>query len=148
LRGPVWTCPARPTFPQLETQYNQLIIGYQYYGGITNWINLSGVFKSRSPVKLGNSQPNWVLAADTNMKVDGTWGGGRDSAFANIPPHKGGAAWPAGGNQVFVDGSARWINFDKMLFIHSWTANGSRNAFFYQEDLGDFVPTSRDKAKP
>ncbi|MGV3774589.1 MAG: type II secretion system protein [Verrucomicrobiales bacterium] len=148
LRGPIWTCPGRPQFPQHEPQFNQLIIGFQYYGGITNWINKSGTFRSRSPVKLGNSQPNWVLAADTNMKVDGQWGGGRDTAFKNIPPHKGGNAWPAGGNQVFVDGSARWINFDKMIFIHSWTANGSRDAYFYQEDLGTFVPKDSDRAKP
>ena len=71
----VWTCPNRPTFPTFEAAYDQWVIGYQYYGGITNWENPSGTYPSRSPIKLSSSQPSWVLAADAVMKIDGAWGG-------------------------------------------------------------------------
>ena len=51
-----------------------------------------------------------------------------------------------GGNQAFLDGSARWIPYAEMLFIHSWNTSGSRNAYFFQEDLGDFVPMPANRA--
>jgi len=34
-----WTCPDRPGFPTYEAEYPQWNIGYQYFGGITNWHN-------------------------------------------------------------------------------------------------------------
>src|SRR5690606_11050090 len=83
-----WTCPARRTFPIYEREYDQWVIGFQYFGGIETWKNPAGNFPSRSPVKLTSSRPNWVLAADAIMKIDGGWGAGRDTAFKNMPPHK------------------------------------------------------------
>ena len=133
----IWTCPNRPTFPQYEREYDQWVIGFQYFGGIATWINPAGSFPSRSPVKTTQSQPGWVLAAEANMKIDRKWGGGRDTSYKNMPPHKTQSGIPAGGNQLFMDGSVRWINFNQMLFIHSWDAGGDRDAYFYQEDLGD-----------
>ena len=69
----VWTCPDRPGLPIYETktaeegiETHQWILGYQYFGGITNWVNPSfpdGI-PSRSPVRLGQSKPSWCLAAD------------------------------------------------------------------------------------
>src|ERR1043166_9273486 len=35
----VWTCPNRPGLPVYEAAYPQWVIGYQYFGGITNWLN-------------------------------------------------------------------------------------------------------------
>ncbi|MFO1501544.1 MAG: DUF1559 domain-containing protein [Verrucomicrobiota bacterium] len=137
-KGRIWTCPNRPDFPQFERDYNQWVIGFQYFGGITNWINPAGTFPSRSPIKASQAEPGWVLAADANMKIDRKWGSGRDSAFKNMPPHRSRAAGPPeGGNELFMDGSARWIKFERMLFIHSWSADGTRDAYFYQEDLGE-----------
>jgi prepilin-type N-terminal cleavage/methylation domain-containing protein len=145
----IWTCPNRATFPQYEREYDQWIIGFQYFGGITNWMNPAGTFVSRSPIKLGQSQPGWVLAADGIMRIDRRWGGGRDTAFKDMPQHRTGRSGPpAGGNQLYVDGSASWMRFSKMLFIHSWDTGGDRDAYFYQEDLGDRLEPQRAKLKP
>jgi prepilin-type N-terminal cleavage/methylation domain-containing protein len=148
-KGQIWTCPNRPDFPQLEQDLDQWVIGYQYFGGIRTWKNPAGNFPSRSPVKVSQSRPNWVLAADANMKIDSQWGGGRDSSFKNMPPHRRrGSKAPEGGNQLFMDGSARWIKFEQMLFIHSWNPGGSRDAYFYQEDLGPDVEKVKDRLRP
>jgi hypothetical protein len=148
-QGQIWTCPNRPTFPQFERDYDQWIIGFQYLGGITQWINPAGMFKSRSPVKASQSQPGWVLAADAVMKIDRRWGSGRDTAFKGMPPHLASSVnQPAGGNQLYIDGSANWRKFKDMLFIHSWAADGTRDAYIYQEDLGDQLEGRRDRLKP
>lgn len=146
----IWTCPNRPTFPTYEREYDQWIIGYQYFGGIETWLNPAGSFPSRSPIKLASSQPGWTLAADTVMKVDGSWGGQkgvtRDSAFKDMPSHKGARSMPEGGNQVFVDGSARWIPFNKMFFLHSWDT-GSRLSYMFQEDVDPKLEPKLDQLK-
>ncbi len=146
----IWTCPGRPGFPNYEAEYPQWVIGFQYLGGVTNWINPAGTFPSRSPIKTASSGPGWVLAADAVMKIDGTWGGGRDSAFKGMPPHKTAGNRPAGGNQLSIDGSARWVKFEKMLFLHSWSAGGDRDAYIYQEDIGPDIEKNiaRLRAKP
>jgi len=138
LRGTIWTCPNRPRFPVYEPSFDQWVIGYQYFGGIKTWINPKGTFPSRSPVKHSDSKPFWVLAADTTLKVDGAWGAGRKDAFEGMPSHRGQGKVPVGGNQVHMDGSAKWIPFKNMYFIHSW-APDSRKAYFYQEDLGSYT---------
>ena len=130
----IWTCPNRPSFPQYEAQYPQWVIGYQYFGGIEEWQNPMGRFESKSPVKTTTAQPGWTLAADAVMKIDGKWGGGRDSSYKNMPPHKDNNGTPAGGNQVFMDGSARWVRFLDMRFLHSWNTSGSRDAYMFQEE--------------
>lgn len=146
--GQIWTCPNRPTFPQYEREFDQWVIGFQYMGGITNWNNPAGTFASRSPVKTSSAQPGWVLAADANMKVDGKWGGGRDTSFKNMPAHKTRSGLPAGGNQLYMDGSARWVKFQQMLFIHSWSTDGSRDAYIAQDDLGEALSAKMDRIKP
>jgi prepilin-type N-terminal cleavage/methylation domain-containing protein len=144
----IWTCPNRPTFPQYEAEYPQWVIGFQYFGGIKEWKNPAGKFPSRSPVKGSLSQPTWVLAADANMKVDGKWGGGRDTSFKNMPPHRSRSGLPEGGNQLYMDGSARWTKFEKMLFIHSWNTGGTRDAYFIQDDLGPELEKKIAQIKP
>jgi prepilin-type N-terminal cleavage/methylation domain-containing protein len=141
----VWTCPSRPGLPVYEPAFPQWVIGYQYFGGIRTWYNpsLPGGVPSRSPVKLTQARPHWTLAADSVMKINGSWGGqeaGREFVYANMPQHRDGKArWPAGGNQVFADGSARWCKFDTMYFFTTWNT-GSRLAFFFQ-DTSDLDPT-------
>ena len=155
----VWTCPNRPGLPKYEESYDQWVLGYQYFGGIDRWQNPAGTFTSRSPVKLSRARGTWALTADTVMKIAGTWGGNDDATrlytYANMPQHHSPRSMvPAGGNQGFVDGSARWIRFDQMYFLHSWDPSwsGKRIAYFYQDD-SDFEPTLRQqlpslKARP
>ena len=135
----IWTCPGRPGFPTYEPPpTEQFIIGYFYFGGTKVWRNPAypNGLPSLAPVKTATARPAWVLAADANMKADGSWGGGRTSAYKDMPPHKAKDGLPEGGNQLYVDGSASWVAFNKMLFIHSWNTGGTRDAYFYQEEIG------------
>lgn len=149
----IWSCPDRPGLPIYQThtaeggiEVNQWILGYQYFGGITNWVNPSfpeGI-ASRSPVRLSRSKPMWTLAADAVIKA-GRWGAVSTyhpgPPFENMPPHGGTRLEaPPGGNQMFVDGSARWIKFEEMYFLTTWKgALESRQCFIYQYP-GDFDP--------
>jgi prepilin-type N-terminal cleavage/methylation domain-containing protein len=151
----VWSCPNRPGLPLFEQSFlsysvNQWVIGYQYFGGIKEWYNpyFPNGIAGRSPVKLAQSNPKWCLAADAVIKAGGAWGRGQmagrpQAIFANMPPHKpnGASSGPEGGNQLFMDGSARWYPFNQMYFLTTWKTAlpGSRLAFMYQ-DPTDFDP--------
>ena len=139
----VWTCPNRPGLPIYEASFPQWVLGYQYFGGITNWLNPAGNFAARSPVKIASSKPSWALAADPVMKINGSWGGqepGREFVYANIPQHLSGKGKvPVGGNVLHIDGSAYWVKAQKMYFLTTWDT-GSRIAYFYQDDLGACDP--------
>ncbi len=46
----------------------------------------------------------------------------------------------AGGNELFSDGSARWIPFEKMYYLTTWQPDfRARQCFFYQDPV-DFDP--------
>jgi len=144
----IWCCPNRRGFPAYNPDYNQWGLGYMYYGGITNWYNdlrPSGV-PSRSPIKTSLSKPLWMLAADFVIKFDGVWGRSSEvppSGFTDLPAHEPGKALPAGGSEVFMDGSSHWVKAQEMLFIHSWNV-GARELYFIQEDLGDLEPIRKN----
>ena len=90
----IWTCPNRPTFPIFEPQYQQWLIGYQYFGGIETWKNPQDRFPSRSPVKSYSSKPGWALAADAIFKISGKWsldgeiGRDAEDVFPNLRRHQ------------------------------------------------------------
>jgi prepilin-type N-terminal cleavage/methylation domain-containing protein len=140
----IWSCPNRPPeLPIYEPQYNQWTIGYQYFGGIATWKNaaLPNGVPSRSPIKTGTSRPHWTLAADTTMKVDGSWGGndaGRPATYERMPSHVPYGV-PIGGNQLQIDCSASWVKFRQMYYLHCWTTSGNRIPYFYQNPT-DFDP--------
>ncbi len=141
----MWTCPNRPTLPNFSSTYGQWNIGYQYFGGITTWVNPifpSGT-PSFSPVKLAKSKPFWTLAADAIVEVETGWGGTTTTdpdLYVNIPPHRNGnKVFPAGGNEVFCDASARWIRIEDMRFLTTWDIN-NRKCYFYQ-NTQDFATT-------
>ena len=137
-----WSCPNRPGFPSFGG--GQYLIGYQYYGGIPTWQNTLGTFVSASPIKTTSSKPSWMLAADLVAQPNGLGTGWSypytpGSGWSSLPVHQNSSGvLPAGGNEVFIDGSARWIKANTMLFIHSWS--NARPLFFYQEDLGALEP--------
>ena len=144
-----WDCPSRGFKSNWDDAAVNgspgawLIVGYQYLGGVRKWRNVEPpyTYEGRSPLSL-RSGSREVLAADTTMKLDGRWGGGRATAFGGGPSHKAEDGSPEGHNQITMDGSVEWVDFDRMYYITTWGANSRNTAFFfYQTELGDFDPT-------
>jgi prepilin-type N-terminal cleavage/methylation domain-containing protein len=146
--GPsVWTCPNRPTLP---AQTNGVwALGFQYYGGVTNWFWKGTAHAASSPVKTTTSKATWMLAADlildfTTSSGSVAWGDPTqppDSGFSNLPAHKNGGL-PAGGNELFADGSVSWYNAIQMYNFYGTSAAGQREFYFYQDDLGSLAPVA------
>ncbi|PWU09207.1 MAG: prepilin-type cleavage/methylation domain-containing protein [Verrucomicrobia bacterium] len=137
LNQSIWSCPNRPGLPWLDPTYNQWNLGYQYFGGITTWVNPLGTFESRSPTKLAAAKPHWTLAADAVVETEMGWGSPdptRAGVYDNLPPHHGMNPFPEGGNQLFCDGSARWIKADQMRFLTTWDVN-NRKCYFFQDRM-------------
>ena len=73
------------------------------------------------------------------MKIDSVWGNpdtelppAAQTAFRSAPQHRsGGKKYPEGGNEVFVDCSARFCRVETMDQFTTWAA-GSRELWFYQ----------------
>jgi len=142
----IWNCPDRPpNYPIYEVSFPQWVIGYQYFGGITEWNNDLGlIVPSYSPIKVSTARPHWTLAADAVMRDgrNGAWGAwpvnGRDDIlWYGIPPHRDLAGAPRGANHVFIDGSASWISARNLYRYHSWSP-ASRICYFWQ-DPKDFT---------
>ncbi|MGC3958513.1 MAG: prepilin-type N-terminal cleavage/methylation domain-containing protein [Verrucomicrobiota bacterium] len=140
----VWNCPSRRGFPYWEAANSQWVIGYTYFGGITDWYPNGNKMPTHSPVKLGTSKPTWVLAADANIRIGNQWAGAAVSQsdpryiyYANIPAH-GNKGVPTGGSHVFTDGSAAWFKLNTMHKFTQWDgAYGATDVFWYQ-DQSDF----------
>jgi len=151
-RPSIWACPNLPQLPSYEdsdptiTQFN---LGYQYFGGpaFAKWVNDApgGTFEGRSPIKLGQARPFWVMAADAVIKVNNAWGGkdGVRPIYDNMPSHKGKGGLPAGGNELFCDGHVEWIKAKAMFALTSWKPSSERKCYFYQ-DPQDFQSTLKN----
>jgi len=140
----IWTCPNRPTLPAFtNANGGTWAMGYQYYGGVANWPMNNGdatqTVPSASPIKLSTSKAAWMLAADVVINLATppayTWGDPSqpaNSGWASLPAHKKGNL-PAGGNEVFADGSVSWIDARQMYGVYT---GPSRYFYFYQDDWG------------
>jgi prepilin-type N-terminal cleavage/methylation domain-containing protein len=154
--GPcVWTCPDRPGFPKWAG--TQIVIGYQYYGGITNWINAIDNAPSASPVKTSTSKPGWCLIADLVAQPGGDsnpiWylpGVNTTTAASGwsfLPAHTDRSKHPIGGNEAFIDGHAEWCKTGRAsstpwYSYHSWadpsTGGQKRLLYMYEDDVGSY----------
>jgi prepilin-type N-terminal cleavage/methylation domain-containing protein len=152
----IWCCPGRPDsigkLPYYDTTASpaapdlppgQWVLGYEYMGGMTNWATPAGDFPSHSPIKLGTAKPYWVLAADEMVRDQNSgWGGVAGSplyAWDDTPPHRSfRSKSPAGGNEVFADGSARWIKYQSLYFFHEYQGYTGVRQFFWYQDSTDF----------
>jgi prepilin-type N-terminal cleavage/methylation domain-containing protein len=147
----VWTCPSRgadtlPVFtPANGSNPAQWVIGYEYFGGMTNWNTPVGLRAPHSPIKWSTSKPYWVLAADANIRDDQYWGhlddatGGGNPYWSDLPPHHGSTLLPAGGNEAFMDGSVQWIKYQDMFCFHQYSGAGVTKNFFWYQDSADFM---------
>jgi prepilin-type N-terminal cleavage/methylation domain-containing protein len=152
----VWVCPNRknligssPGLPAYEGTASppQWVVGYSYFGGLTNWYTPSLTVSGHSPVKLGTSKPYWVLAADALIKMGTTWAESavmssdpRYYIYANCPPHKKGKS-PGGGNEVFADGSAAWRTFDSWNRFTFWNGSYGQTFVYWSQETTDFDST-------
>ncbi len=151
----VWNCPSRRYESQWQVNGSTRVVttSYQYVGGVARWVNTFGTFKSRSPYRQSSTKPDWVLLADGTIKIDFAWGQGNNEhtpyAYVDMPPHKvTHAMHPEGSTQAYADGSAEWIPFGRTIHIHTWSNNGSRIAYWYQQDLGDYNPPPAAYGQP
>lgn len=146
----VWSCPNIQGLPFPDPNNVQWVIGYQYFGGITEWSpggTVGAIPGTHSPVKLAQSKPYWCLAADLVAKINGSWGGIDtdlptvcQAACKYIPEHRSGThPYPSGGNEVFADGSAQYCKVQTMYQFTTW--GSGRNFWFYQ-NLGDISTAS------
>lgn len=158
----IWACPSRNFLPRQDPNNTSLIaIGYQYFGGMTMWVNPGGTIANPpSPVKLGNSNPRWCLAAESNCRTanpmtgfpanDVGWGadGYVPGEPLRVPHPVSSGKRPAGGDILFVDGSASWVKFEQMLFMNSDSASLNSRWFAYQEDWGNLTAAQLYAMKP
>ena len=150
----VWNCPARknpaPGLPTYEgfASPPQWVIGYCYLGGLQKWQTDFGTFDGRSPIKLSTAKPHWVLAVDALIKMGSTtWADqavpqtdARYYIYANCPPHKQNGT-PAGGNELFADGSAKWKKFDDSWRPYTyWAGAYGTTHVYWSQDTVDFDP--------
>jgi hypothetical protein len=71
------------------------------------------------------------------MKPDRPTTNREPAVWGNIPPHAVGHR-AVGGNQVFADGSARWIPLKQMYFLTVWEGRIKKTPAFMYQDPSDF----------
>lgn len=159
----LWGDPGREGFEPFYNQLpasgvpagnTQLVHGYQYFAGMEYWLNVpgntgpGGRVYGLSPITLEDMTSDKTMIADM-LYLRGTWGdlssenATAQKSYAGSPPHglvgSDADPRPKGGNHVFADGSGRWVDFSETRELQSHS--GSRNFYYYQEDLGDQIPT-------
>ena len=147
----IWNCPNRkqrpPGLPSFEPTASppQWVIGYCYVGGLSDWRTDFNTYRGHSPIKMSTAKPYWVLGMDALIKMGATtWADQavpqddpRYYIYADCPPHKKGAG-PAGGNEVFADGSAKWIKFDTWRRYTYWDGAYGKTYVYWSQDATDY----------
>jgi prepilin-type N-terminal cleavage/methylation domain-containing protein len=131
----IWVCPeVNNGLASLNTTPNphQWQIGYQFLGGVTNWVNTQGTFASLSPVKLSRAKARWVLATEDIVYDGSGWSKNHQRAKS---------AFPDGGNELTADGSVSWVKIEMMFEITTYSTS-TRLWYFYQDDLSS-IPTAQ-----
>lgn len=129
----IWACPSlgaagMPYFDG-DTTPEQWNISYLYMGGLTSWDNPLYNGTSCSPVKLGNSRPSWVIAADGVARYSGPW-----FTWGGVAPHqRRGTAHADSSNEVMTDGSVTSYKWEQLLDLLGQPAETPY--YWYQEDL-------------
>jgi prepilin-type N-terminal cleavage/methylation domain-containing protein len=136
----IWTCPNRPSLPAPNVWPNPATwaIGYQYAGGLTNWTYSGSSYPAASPYKTSTSKASWMLAADLVLSVAANqWtdpgATSLNDGTVSLPAHHKGQM-PAGGNELFADGSVSWVKAGTMMNLY--TPESDRMFWWYQGDLG------------
>jgi len=147
----IWSCPERSYLPRADpVTPTQIALGYEYFGGITVWNNAAGTIQNApSPSKLATSKPGWCLAGEANAHfIPEGWGadGTTPGDPIRVPHPRPGHTFPDGGNELYADGSGRWIKFENMLFITTW--NQQRRVFAYQDDWTGVTAAQLNTMKP
>jgi len=149
--GKMWDCPSRVgwenyylflPFGTTRDSTGVLLMGYMYYGGLANWKSPYRWIQRPAPTPEKISDPgDRALTSDVTAKGFGQWGGREEDAWylKGSAPHKDGAeAYPAGHNQSFLDGSAEWIEANRLHVLHTWNNNAAELFFLWQRDLSGF----------
>jgi prepilin-type N-terminal cleavage/methylation domain-containing protein len=151
----IWSCPNRPGLPNTSNGGGTWALGYEYFGGMTYWVYNGSTHESPSPspIKTTHSKSGWMLAADLVLHFTPSSGSGLawsdsaaapNSGFYALPAHPKGIL-PAGGNEVFADGSVSWHKSSEMYDFYNITVGaGTRQFYFFQDDLGTYpIPASK-----
>ena len=147
LTDELWTDPGRAFTPVEQASFQQLVTAYFYLAGVDIWRNVvaPGGVESLSPVTVDDATSQRAMVACTSVRISGIFGdttGSNGEAFEGIPAHGGSddaQNSPIGANHVFGDGSGGWVKWsDDYRKLHSWSTDGSRDLFWFQEELGDF----------
>jgi type II secretory pathway pseudopilin PulG len=149
----VWNCPNRYGLPApgIPSSLNgQWYIGYNYLGGVTNWNYNGTAHKAYSPVKLGNAKSYWAMGSDAVFRSagGGQWAGPLtrgnttwEFEYGKIPSHVDKKGNPAGGNEVFADGSGKWCKFTDMYRYNQYVAGPATFDIYWYQEPTDFDPT-------
>ena len=160
----IWACPSlngagMPVPNTLGGQ--QWNISYQYFGGITKWVNTIYTGPSASPVKFAQARPTWAMAADYVGRIDGTWSGfggnqyipgfgaGNFGTYDGLAPHqRSGKHYADVSNHLFTDNSVSSYKFEKLRMFNTWGTGTSRLLYWYQQDLPDGMTGSLASLAP
>jgi len=141
LEDPAWDWRVRP---DPRSGIDSFSIAYQYYGGINPWqIEPAGgtLDNTYAPTNMVNATSRRALVSDYTIADNGSFDGIMGVDQPDTPPHGMDERYdhlqkePDGANHVFGDGHGEWIQFSEMMRLHTWSLNGSRQAYYYQKDL-------------